>query len=184
MMEFKVTESSLNKKPEALKPSLSGDPVESRRKFVIAGTGLAWIAFAGAATAGLSGVLRFFFPEPDMSFNAGKPEDYKPGAVDARWLARHEVWVVRTLDGIYALIAKAPGLGCSPSWIETEQQFKCSCHGSGFYKSGIAFEGPSKKPLERAAVRLSKDGDLIIDKAKRFKFEKGGWNHPESFLRF
>ena len=32
-------------------------------------------------------------------------------------------------------------------------KFKCPCHGSGYYRTGINFEGPTPRPLERAAIR-------------------------------
>ena len=42
-------------------------------------------------------------------------------------------------------------LGCTPNWLEAEQKFKCPCHGSGFYKDGINFEGPA--PAAAGALR-------------------------------
>ena len=47
-------------------------------------------------------------------------------------------------------------LGCTPNWLEGEQKFKCPCHGSGFYKDGINFEGPAPRPLERYAIRIGR----------------------------
>ena len=37
-----------------------------------------------------------------------------------------------------------------PNWLDGEQKFKCPCHGSGFYMTGVNFEGPAPRPLERA----------------------------------
>ena len=73
-------------------------------------------------------------------------------------------------------------LGCTPNWLGGENKFKCPCHGSGFYKTGINFEGPAPRPLERYRISLAEDGQILIDKSKKFQQEKGEWNNPESFL--
>ena len=35
-------------------------------------------------------------------------------------------------------------------------------HGSGFYKDGINFEGPTPRPLERARIFLDPDDGQIV----------------------
>jgi len=169
----------------AVKPA--GAPASpARRQFVIDWLKFAWIAFAAGTATALSTCLRFLFPnvlfEPKASFKAGKPEDYEIGVVDTRWKEKYSVWVVRTTEGIYALLAVCTHLGCTPSWLDGEQKFKCPCHGSGFYKTGINFEGPAPRPLERVAISLAEDGQILIDKGKKFQFEKGEWSNPDSFL--
>ncbi|MCB0418216.1 MAG: hypothetical protein KDD39_11225, partial [Bdellovibrionales bacterium] len=59
---------------------------------------------------------------------------------------------------------------------------KCPCHGSGFYKTGINFEGPAPRPLERFKIGLSEDGQIFVDKNKKYQQEKGEWDDPDSFL--
>jgi cytochrome b6-f complex iron-sulfur subunit len=49
--------------------------------------------------------------------------------------------------------------------------------------SGINFEGPAPRPLERVKIALADDGQVLIDKGRLFKQEAGQWNDPESFLR-
>ena len=83
---------------------------------------------------------------------------------------------------IYALRTVCTHLGCTPNWLEGEQKFKCPCHGSGFYKDGINFEGPAPRPLERYAIRLADDGQIEIDKSKIFQEEIGQWTDPASFV--
>ncbi len=149
---------------------------------------LAWTAFTAASVAGLTATMRFMFPnvlfEPPTLFKAGLPESYKPGEVDERFKEKYGVWIVRTEDNImYALIAICTHLGCPPNWLSAEQKFKCPCHGSGYYKSGINFEGPTPRPLERAKITLGDDGQLVIDKNRKFQWEKGEWKDPESFLK-
>jgi hypothetical protein len=60
------------------------------------------------------------------------------------------------------LIAVCTHLGCSPNWLPAENKFKCPCHGSGFYMSGVNFEGPAPRPLERARIVLADDGQILI----------------------
>jgi cytochrome b6-f complex iron-sulfur subunit len=85
--------------------------------------------------------------------------------------------------GIYALSTVCTHLGCTPNWLEAEQKFKCPCHGSGYYKSGINFEGPTPRPLERFAISLADDGQILVDKSRKFQYEKGEWDNPASFLK-
>jgi len=61
-------------------------------------------------------------------------------------------------------------------------KFKCPCHGSGFFKTGINFEGPAPRPLERYKIILADNGEIIVDKMVKFQQEKGEWSDPESFL--
>ena len=44
------------------------------------------------------------------------------------------------------------------------------------------FEGPAPRPLERFRIALADDGQVLVDKSKKFQQEKGEWNNPESFL--
>ena len=83
---------------------------------------------------------------------------------------------------MYALKAVCTHLGCTPNWLSTEEKFKCPCHGSGFYASGINFEGPAPRPLERVRISLADDGQILIDQTQIFQQEKGQWSNPESFL--
>ena len=93
------------------------------------------------------------------------------------------MFIVRNDEAIYALKAVCTHLGCTPNWLEAENKFKCPCHGSGFYRTGVNYEGPAPRPLERYRIVLAEDGQLLIDKTKSFAFEKGEWTNPESFLK-
>ena len=127
--------------------------------------------------------------EPSQQFKAGLTSDYAMG-VDEQWKDKCGVWIVRTsedlvqeVSGFYVLIAVCTHLGCTPNYLPAEQKFKCPCHGSGFRLTGINFEGPAPRPLERAAISLADDGQMLIDKSRRFQFELGQWGDPESFLK-
>ncbi|HTL71114.1 MAG TPA: ubiquinol-cytochrome c reductase iron-sulfur subunit [Candidatus Eisenbacteria bacterium] len=161
-------------------------PAKMDRRRFLSWFGLAWVSFAAATGGALSIVLRFLFPnvvfEPPTSFKAGFPSDYEVGVVDERWKQKFGVWMVKTAEGIYALSTICTHLGCTPNWLGGENKFKCPCHGSGFYKTGINFEGPAPRPLERYRISLAEDGQILVDKSKKFQQEKGEWNNPESFL--
>lgn len=156
----------------------------TRREFPF--LAIAWGVFTGAMALGLTAVGRFLFPnvltEPPSTFKAGFPDDFAIGVVDTRFKERYQVWIVRDEEKIYALSTICTHLGCTPNWLEAEAKFKCPCHGSGFYASGINFEGPAPRPLERVGVSLAEDGQLLIDKARLFKFEAGQWEDQASFL--
>jgi cytochrome b6-f complex iron-sulfur subunit len=65
----------------------------------------------------------------------------------------------------------------------SEQKIKCPCHGSGFRFNGINFEGPTPRPLERYAVSVDPiDGQIVVDKTKKFQYEKGQWDAKESYI--
>jgi len=116
-------------------------------------------------------------------FRAGFPDDYTKGQVDLRWKEKFGVWMVRNDDGIYALSTTCTHLGCTPNWQPTARKFKCPCHGSGFRITGIHFEGPAPRPLERFKITLADDGEIIVDKNQKYQQEKGQWTDPEAFLK-
>ena len=95
------------------------------------------------------------------------------------WVVRH---VYEGRPQIFALKAVCTHLGCTPVWLEGEQRFKCPCHGSGFYKDGIHFEGPAPRPLERFAIRIAEDGQLEVDKSREVQEELGQWTDPDCFV--
>jgi cytochrome b6-f complex iron-sulfur subunit len=148
---------------------------------------LAWAAFAAAMTTTSVAAARFMFPnvlfEPPSTFEAGYPYEIRVGEVDLRFKEDHRVWLVRDQGGIYALLAICTHLGCTPNWLQQEQKFKCPCHGSGYYKDGINFEGPTPRPLERVAIRLADDGRILVDKSISFRYEKGEWSDPRAYLK-
>ena len=170
------------------KASINSDSGKNlNRKGFLGWLSLGWLAFAGATGGFFTLMIRFMFPnvlfEPPQSFKIGYPDDFTIGKVDTRFKKKHAVWVVRNDEGIYALSTVCTHLGCTPNWLEVEQKYKSPCHGSGFRKTGINFEGPAPRPLERHSIFLASDGQMIVDKTKRFKWEKGEWEIEESFLK-
>jgi cytochrome b6-f complex iron-sulfur subunit len=156
----------------------------NRREFFSALT-VGWAAFAAASAGLLSLAFRFSYPnvnfEPEMDFVAGLPEDYEEG-VDERWKNGFGVRMVKQEGKLVAFSNICTHLGCIPNWQPTDLKFKCPCHGSGFYMNGINFEGPAPRPLERYKISLNTEGKIVVDKTKVYRYEKGQWDHPDSFL--
>src|SRR5499426_2463176 len=181
-------------KPAAAKAAApAAKPPMPRRSFLSWMT-LAWTAFTASMLAALTASGRFMFPnvlfEPPPTFKAGFPNEIQVGQVDERFKQRFAVWLVRSAfdpfanaTGIFALSTVCTHLGCTPNWLETEQKFKCPCHGSGYHKDGVNFEGPTPRPLERYAISLADDGQILVDKSRKFQQEKGEWSNPASFLK-
>jgi cytochrome b6-f complex iron-sulfur subunit len=191
-------------KPDYARPRAAAPAVqpEGRRGFLQSiGAGIVAASAGSALAIGFSslavtfnlwvlGFARFMFPniltEPPTKFKVGFPDELATGQVQTKFVPQFGVWIVRyEYDGsqqIYALQTVCTHLGCTPNWLEGEQKFKCPCHGSGFYKDGINFEGPAPRPLERFAIRLADDGQLEVDKSRKFKEELGQWRDASSFV--
>jgi cytochrome b6-f complex iron-sulfur subunit len=174
--------------PAAPKPPAKAGPTRRNAlvSFFTSSVAIAWTSFAASMGALTLGTLRFLIPnvlaEPPSKFKVGFPDQYEEGQVTDRFKDQN-TWVVRHGGIIYALSTTCTHLGCTPNWLEREQKFKCPCHGSGFYISGINFEGPAPRPLERWALRIGDDGQIVVDKSKKFQQERGEWSNPESFIK-
>jgi cytochrome b6-f complex iron-sulfur subunit len=182
--------------PKPVKPAAKkgADAEQDRRGFLemALGSFMATGFTALSMTGGLFGLglARFMFPnvlaEPPSRFKVGFREGFPAGKVETKYVAQYGVWVVNSDVGgqqqIYALKTVCTHLGCTPNWLEAEQKFKCPCHGSGFYKDGVNFEGPAPRPLERYAIRIADDGQLEIDKGRTYHEELGQWADPESYI--
>ena len=189
-LEGKTTRVAPKRAAVAKKVADDSSPLMGRRGWM----GLAWGAFtASFAGCMVGGTTRFLFPnvlnEPPQQFTIGFPTDYGDG-VDERWKNAYGVWVVRTpydeyheAAGFYALLVTCTHLGCTPNWLSAESKFKCPCHGSGFRPTGVHFEGPAPRPLERARIILAEDGQIMVDKSRKFQEELGQWTDPEAFLQ-
>ena len=159
----------------------------SRRGF-FSFVGLCWATFTVASAAFAGALTRFMFPnvlyEPPMEFKVGYPAEFAVDAVDERFKATRGCWIVREAAGFYCLSTTCTHLGCTPNWLSAEEKFKCPCHGSGFQKTGINFEGPAPRPLERYKITLAEDGQLLIDKNTKFQEEKGQWTLEGAYLPY
>ncbi len=185
-------------KPDYARPKVPAAVTATRRSFMASLFGFAFgsslaVGFSSLAITHLMwllGTARFMFPniliEPPTRFKVGFPDAFSPGQVETKFIPQFGVWIVRyDVEGqpmIYALKSVCTHLGCTPNWLEAEQKFNCPCHGSGFYKDGVNFEGPAPRPLERYAISLADDGQILVDKSRIFNQELGQWNDPASFV--
>jgi cytochrome b6-f complex iron-sulfur subunit len=151
---------------------------------------LAWSGFGLTTLLALWGFVRSAFPRvlflPPSKFKAGRPEDYPVGEVSEKYKKEFRVWIVRDQAGFYAVFAKCTHLGCTPRWLASENKFKCPCHGSGFYKDGYNFEGPAPRPLDRFAIALNDEGQLVVDTSRRYVMRPGvdpDEQYPDSILK-
>ncbi len=180
--------------PAAAMPKPAAKPAakkgEDRRFFLFTWMGMAWTTFTLSMVGMTLGTVRFLFPnvlsEPPTSFKAGPVSGYEEGVVTDRFKEQN-AWVIRNRDDqgrdtIYALSTTCTHLGCTPNWLEAEKKFKCPCHGSGFKISGVNFEGPAPRPLERWAVTRTEDGQVLVDKSRKFQRERGEWDDPNSYI--
>ena len=161
----------------------------TRRSF-LARVATGWTLFTAASAVGLIATARFMFPndlfEPPTKFRIGYPDDFvasEEGMVDEKFKAERQIWVVRTFEQLYVLSTICTHLGCTPNYLAAERKFKCPCHGSGFYVSGINFEGPAPRPLERFKLLLAADGQIEVDKSSKYQYEKGQWEDPNASLK-
>ena len=152
--------------------------------------GLGFTALGAAGGLWAAGTARFMVPnvttEPPSKFKVGFPADYPPGHVETGYKEQFGVWVVngqyRGRRQIYALSTTCTHLGCITLWQESQRKFKCPCHGSGFYRDGVNFEGPAPRPLERYAIRIADDGQMEVDRSRVFQQELGQWEDAACFV--
>ncbi len=165
----------------------------TRRGFLMSWAGIAWGTFAVANGVGGAAMLRFMLPnvlfEPPQVFKAGKLDDYEWDKPDERFKTAQKAWLVRTHSDwnkkqtFFALDTTCTHLGCTPNVLFSESKIKCPCHGSGFRFTGMNFEGPAPRPLERYKVFVDPiDGQIVVDKTKKFHYESGDWTNPESYI--
>jgi cytochrome b6-f complex iron-sulfur subunit len=152
------------------KDETAAAPRKLHRRFV-------WTTIGGFLGINFLMFLRFFFPrtlfEPSSRFRIGFPSDF-PIGVDERFKQSNRIWVVRQPDKLFVLHARCTHLGCTPNWVETENKFKCPCHGSGYDIEGINFEGPAPRPMDRTYVELDAEGQIVVDTSRLYECPPGG----------
>ena len=164
----------------------------SRRNFNLALI-IAWGAIA-AVTATFGAMFQDFFgpkvlKEPKKLWRVGKLEDYSNGGVYELFKKTPDggtgFWIVNLApqeNRIVALNTVCTHLGCIPNWLSGDLKFKCPCHGSGYYITGVNFEGPTPRPLERFAINKDADGYIWVDQTRIYRQELGQWDDPDSFV--
>ncbi len=166
------------------------EEVDAERRDFLSGAALAtgWVAFgAGLGVACGPAFGRFMMPnvleEPDPRVRVGKLQRYlemAPGDVNEDYKSQG-IWMIREEERIAALNIICTHLGCIPNWLPNDRKFKCPCHGSGYKPTGINFEGPTPRPLERFRIFVE-DGIVVVDKSKKYQHELGQWEQVGSYL--
>jgi len=157
------------------------EPNKLRRRLI-------WTAVWAYLAASFFMFLRFFFPralfEPDTVHNIGYPSDFQIGVIE-KYKQAYRIWVVMEPPRLFCIFAKCTHLGCTPDWKPSENKFKCPCHGSGYDPEGINFEGPAPRPMDRAHVELSPEGQIEVDLSRLYRWPKGErseFNDPGAIL--
>jgi cytochrome b6-f complex iron-sulfur subunit len=161
----------------------SAPPADLMRRRII------WTAVGGYLGVNFLMFLRFFFPralyEPNTVFSIGYPSDFALG-IDLRFQQTNRIWVIREPDRIFAIYARCTHLGCTPEWKESENKFKCPCHGSGYDPEGVNFEGPAPRPMDRAHMELDATGKIIVDTSRLYVNDPNAgvnqFNDPGAFV--
>jgi cytochrome b6-f complex iron-sulfur subunit len=160
--------------PTTLVEAPPDPPINKMRRRIV------WATVAGFLATCFMMFLRFFLPrtltEPSSVFRIGFPSDYSLG-VDTKFQQQHRIWVVKNTERLFVIFARCTHLGCTPDWKASENKFKCPCHGSGYDSEGINFEGPAPRPMDRAAVDVDAEGQIVVNTGKLYDWPKGGTNH-------
>ncbi len=132
------------------------------------------VAAAALGVAGLGATavtVKYLSPnvlfEPPTRFRVGSPEDYPLDSVT--YIRDQQVYIVRMSRGFYAVSAVCTHLGCITEWRPEDRVIACPCHGSRFGQDGTKLAGPAPRPLPHFAIRLTPDGELMVDKLETVK---------------
>ena len=125
-------------------------------------------SIAAAVTAVVVQTVRFLgFQPPDSESSIvplGGPDNYESDAVV--YVAEARVYVGHDGNGLYALDAVCPHLGCL---VEPHEDggFMCPCHDSLFDDEGRALSGPATQPLQHLYLWYDQDlGQLLVDRSE------------------
>jgi Rieske Fe-S protein len=69
-------------------------------------------------------------------------------------------------EGLIALYARDPHLGCGVRWVEIDRRFVNPCHSEQYSRTGEWLEGPSPRSLDRFAVTVTHAGEIWVDVSK------------------
>ena len=101
-------------------------------------------------------------PEASTRVRLGYPAELPLGT--ERYLAEQGLFVFADGDGIHAISAICPHLGCVVTRLP-ESRFECPCHGSRFNNAGEVFAGPSPSGLAWIQIERAPSGVLYADTA-------------------
>ncbi len=140
-------------------------PSFSRRHFLeLLGLGAIGATTIGALVLSAEYLSPNVVKEPPTKFKIGLPESFPPGSVTLQ--KEQKVFIVRAREGyFYALSAVCTHLGCIANWKPDDGIVACPCHGSKFDREGNVIAGPAPRPLQRFAMAMDDQGQLVVDKS-------------------
>lgn len=141
-------------------------PRERRDFLGLAAIWSAIISFGVAVLGAIRLPMPSVFPESDSRVKLGPLGRFV--GVPVTPIPEHRLWVYADDDGLYAISAVCTHLGCIVA-AEGEDGFHCPCHGSRFDAHGKVVAGPAPRPLAYLELKLSPDGQLVVDKQKEVK---------------
>jgi Rieske Fe-S protein len=102
-------------------------------------------------------------PTPAPAFAADKPDlaVYPIGSTTI--FTDKRVGLMRDQDGFSAIRTECTYGRCTVRWYQSEQKWKCPCHGDEFDRHGVVQKGPTSRSLESVSVSLDADGSLRIN---------------------
>ncbi len=123
---------------------------------------------AAAVTGAVVQTIRFLsFKPPDSGSSIvplGQPDSYPRKSLS--YVAEARVYIGHDANGLYALDAVCPHLGCLVEPLE-EGGFMCPCHDSLFDEEGRALSGPATQPLQHLYLWLDEEqGQLMVDRTE------------------
>lgn len=152
-------------------------PARGRRALVLAAAAGTCAVAAGAAGPALALVLSPLRAEgskgrwvPTLKLDElrdGQPkrvaivDDRRDAWTIERGVELGSVWLVRQGDGVLALSAVCPHLGCSVNAL-ADGAFACPCHTSAFGPDGEKKSGPSPRDMDRLETKIE-DGVVVVD---------------------
>ncbi len=91
--------------------------------------------------------------------------------------------VVENRSAVVAVRMICTHRGCTPNVLVSDGFVLCPCFGSRFELSGKLLKGPAPESLWRYGIALDeRTGRITVDKRKTYRFEKGEWSDPASFI--
>jgi cytochrome b6-f complex iron-sulfur subunit len=75
-------------------------------------------------------------------------------------------YLVHNEDGLLALSWRCTHKGCTTPWIgpvESQEAFRCPCHGSSYTYSGVRTGGPAPRPFDLMRLAVNGDGSVAVD---------------------
>lgn len=148
---------------DSMKEQSEGSILTRRYFLETIGGGAIGIVAAGSAVLTAQFLSPNVLREPPLKFTAGPAENFPPESVTLN--KEQKVFIVRAKEGYFSAVsAVCTHLGCITNWKSEEGIIACPCHGSKFDKEGNVLEAPAPRPLQRFAMALDEQGQLVVDK--------------------